>query len=97
MYGTPSWTVVGYTYKADLWCGGCILPEVLKDQGIEGHGLSPDTEQALNRIARTLGMLDEFGELDEATYDSDEFPKVVFADQTEEGFDHCSQCGGSLF
>ena len=90
-----AWTVVGYAYKADIYCPGCVLEEVLKDQGIEGHGLSFVVEEALNRIARTLGMLDnEHGELDEATYDSDEFPKVIFADQ-EEG-EHCSQCHEAL-
>lgn len=84
-----SYDIVGYTYKADIYCTDwdCIVMEVLKDMGIEGHGLSTDTEDALERLATTSGI----DRMDERTYDSGDFPKVVFADMLD-GSEYCGSC-----
>jgi hypothetical protein len=46
----------------------------------------------LNRIARDWFGIDRE---DERTFDSDTFPKVVFADQIEGG-EYCGGCGTEL-
>jgi hypothetical protein len=83
-----------YQYKADNYCETCVVKEVCKDMGIEGHGLSFITEEALDRLATTQGI-DRY---DEHTFDSDHFPKVVFQWQTGES-DYevtCCRCGENL-
>lgn len=74
-----SFDIVGYTYKADVYCPEDVVKEVCKNQGIEGHGLSHIPEEALDLMARFRGI-DRY---EEKTFDSDDFPKVIFADQDE--------------
>ena len=80
-----SYTVVGYVYKADIYCPQHAVERLCKDVGAE-----PPTgstyEEELDVIAENLGI-DRY---DEHTYDSDNFPKVIFADQAEE--DACCIC-----
>lgn len=79
--------IVGYAYKADLYCPDCIL-----DLCSEGEEYDPraGTEENLDRYAERLGIDRE----DERSFDSDVFPKVVFRDQLE-GSERCS-CGEQL-
>ena len=83
-----SYDVVGYQFDADIYCDDCIsdelharIPEV---RDVEGTWF--DVEGFLRRCALILGI-----DLhDERTYDSGDFPKVVFADQAED--EHCGRC-----
>jgi hypothetical protein len=82
--------VVGYSFRADTYCPECTVLEVLKLRGIEGHGLSYYVEEALNLLARFEGIDRE----DELTFDSGDFPKVIFRDQVEDPCQvTCARCG----
>lgn len=79
--------VVAYTYKADLYC-----PEDALARAWEGQApLGVSVEQALGVLAHAKGIDWE----DERTFDSGDFPKVVFRDQLEPG-DCCGACGRLL-
>lgn len=77
--------IVAYQYKGDLWAPEYIVGQLTTNPGHVGHGEQPmDTENLeahLNLLARIKGI----DRHDESSYDSDEFPKVVFRDQLEEG------------
>lgn len=74
--------VVGYTFQADVWCGGCIA-EVFSD------GTYGDAEYVLDSYA-PAGV----DRSDERSFDSSEYPKVIFSSQAnDEGWDHCHRCG----
>jgi hypothetical protein len=86
--------IMGYAYRADLYCPGCIVGLLTTNPGNTGHGTVPadhDTEVHLNLLARIAGI----DRADEHSFDSNDFPKVVFRDQLE-GSEHCGSCGGGL-
>lgn len=89
-----SYTIVSYAYKADIWCGDCVVEEVCKDRNIENPE-QWDAEQSLDIIAENISwseiMSQNFDRYDEYSFDSDEFPKVIFADQIEED-EYCCKC-----
>lgn len=76
--------VVAYIFQADLWCPVCVV-------GATGGGSGVDAEGHLDRLASGRGV--DRG--DERTFDSDQFPKVVFGCQLEDG-DRCGSCGEVL-
>jgi len=81
--------IVGYIYKADLVCPPCILGLVQMS-----HAEHFDAEQGLDAIARFFGINRE----DESSFDSGDFPKVIFGDQvhdtcTRENGYESGQCG----
>lgn len=86
-------TIVAYTFQADLYCPdhiGAAVQETLpldeRHPVDEDGGEYPwDTEWLLDQLAKGLGI-DRY---DEHTFDSDHFPKVVFAGQLEEE-EHCA-------
>lgn len=85
-------TVVGYTYKADIVCPACIL-SAMRAAGLP---VAPvlDTYQvtaAVDSVAADLGIDPE----DEYSYDSDNFPKVLFSHQVDDD-DMCGRCGVPL-
>jgi hypothetical protein len=88
--------IVGYTYKADQYCPGCIIDQVFSTYGMAAF--SKNVETALTLTAENLDI-DRFNE---SSYDSDEFPKVIFRDQVrhgedptddKEGWDPTDRCG----
>lgn len=84
--------VVGYAYAADIWCPDCALIEAETRLLGERQGeVSLDPYTDLARLARDRGI----DWTDEASYDSDDFPKVLFRDQAEEG-ERCNRCGEEL-
>ena len=64
--------IVAYTYKADIYCPDCIITQVNHSPIA---GLLENAEAALDVFAKVRGI-DRY---DEHSYDSDEFPKVIFA------------------
>jgi hypothetical protein len=95
-----SWDIVGYTFLADTYCPECVCEAILTDyysgdeeQADRMNDVSSVFESAewnLNRFAEILGI----NRQDETTYDSDDFPKVIFADSVED--DICGKCHESL-
>ena len=95
---TKAWDIEAYTYRADVYCPECVTREFIEDIdtvatfGGSVHLAWETTEDMLNRIAREWFGIDREGE---RTFDSDTFPKVVFASQVEEG-EYCGRCGTEL-
>lgn len=92
-----AYDIAGYTFAADIYCAGCIIGALPTGPGqaFDGWALAPrvsmTTEANLNEIATAFGI----DRMDEHSFDSDAFPKVVFADQVEHD-DRCGGCGEPL-
>ena len=88
-----AWEVVGYTYKAETFCPKHIIWQLPTGLGEDFDGwklaliVPMSTEDNLNEIAAAFGINRE----DEHSFDSDYFPKVIFASQATE-HDYCSIC-----
>lgn len=80
-----SYDIIGYVYKADTYCPACTVSEVRVDYNINTL-YTGNEEKQLRQMAWDLGI--EYD--DEYSYDSDNFPKVIFADQNED--DYCGSC-----
>lgn len=92
-----SWDIVGYQYRADFYCPACIIDQLPtgEDEAFDGWALAPGvrmtTEANLDEIAQAFGI--DRG--NEASFDSGDFPKVVFLDMAEHD-DRCAACGREL-
>jgi hypothetical protein len=83
--------IVGYTYKADIFCPECILNEA-NDTGI-AHDDEYAVEFELDGLAKIKGV-DRY---DERSFDSGDFPKVIFRGQLlTSDPKQCGQCGKEL-
>ncbi|MEY4081121.1 MAG: hypothetical protein RL430_1551 [Actinomycetota bacterium] len=79
--------IIGYAYLAAIYCPGCIVAAVNGTATRQGSF----AEQDLDALARERGI----DRMDEHTFDSDDFPKVIFSTQVEDD-EHCEKCGGAL-
>jgi len=85
--------IVGYTYKADNYCTGCIIDALPTGEGEEfdgwklTSGIRMSTEKNLTELAYAFGI----DRNDEYSFDSSEFPKVIFAYMLD-GPHYCSNC-----
>lgn len=82
--------IVAYTYSAEELCPNCTVTKLggtPTDIRVAGS-----VEALLDRTATTLGIDRE----DERSFDSGDFPKVVFADQIDEDHNRCDSCGKEL-
>ena len=91
--------IVGYSYRADLYCPNCIVSALPTGEGeaFDGWGVAAgvrmSTEENLDEIAATFG----FDRSDESSFDGDEFPKVVFLDDLDLAeYEHCGRCHHAL-
>lgn len=102
-----AWTIVGYAFDADIYCDGiCILQalgEITPEQEKAATYVYDVTVPLFDGAATVEGALDvvatrrSIDRKDERSYDSGDFPKVIFA--SEEFPDYCprcAQCGGVL-
>ena len=89
--------IVGYTFQADTYCSGCVIDQLPTGPGqmYDGWALAPGVsmpvEDNLDEIAIAFGI----DRNDETTFDSSDFPKVIFSSQLEDT-EHCGACGGEL-
>lgn len=85
--------IVAYTYRADNYCPRCIIDVLPTGEGeaFDGWALAAGAtmpaEQNLAELAEAFGI----DRSDERSYDSGDFPKVVFVDQVED-CEHCGSC-----
>lgn len=86
-----STSIVGYTYQAENLCTGCTRTLALR-LGSFGDDLNDSTETLLDRLADVVGV-DRF---DERSYDSEQFPKVIFDSQVEDAEERCGGCSEPL-
>jgi hypothetical protein len=98
---SKSYDVVAYTYRADNFCPDCIVATLGNERDVALASLL-GTEDALTALATLRGIDRE----DERSFDSGEFPKVVFRDQLgylyqadgvgASNVEHCASCGREL-
>lgn len=86
--------IVAYTFNADIYCPTCIIDILPTDDGkpFDGWAISPgadpmSTEENLDEIATAFGI-DRY---DETTFDSGDFPKVVFESMLDAA-EYCGNC-----
>jgi hypothetical protein len=87
-----AYDVLAFTYKADIFCDGCMLASAnawLAEDGVKVPYLI--TEDALDAWATSIRLDRD----DEFSFDSDDFPKVVFASQVEDT-EWCGECGEEI-
>lgn len=82
--------IVAYNYKADIFCPKCAVVELRRQ--ITGYGPF-DWTLPVEEVFDSVAMANGIDRYDEATFDSDEFPKVVFRDMTE---NNCGRCGKEI-
>ncbi len=80
-YYTKADEIVGYTFGADHYCAECVIR-------VMGGDATVTPEVQLDALAISRGI-DRY---DEQTFDSDNFPKVIFASDAD-GLDACGYCG----
>lgn len=76
--------IVAYTYRAETLCPSCVMAAEQANAQTFQASTHTDAELFLAEAAEHLGV----DRMDERSFDSDEFPKVVFASQIEE----CGAC-----
>jgi hypothetical protein len=86
-YNRKSFDIAGYMFQADIVCPHCIAATFQK---VPTYGIF-NVESLLDDEARYRGI----ERMVEESFDSDEFPKVVFVDNITEG-DVCGECGEEL-
>lgn len=87
-------TIVAYTYNAETLCPRCVCGALNIGEPInrDGYAYRGVVEAGLNELAARTGI----DRQDERTFDSGDFPKVVFADQIEDEHEFCDSCGEAL-
>lgn len=87
-----AWTIVAYTFDAEQVCRDCMRRKAAF--ACEAAGINSEfvgLEDLLDRWAALEGV----DRMDEHTFDSGDFPKVVFASQIED-IEHCDGCGEEI-
>jgi hypothetical protein len=86
--------IAGYTFQADIVCPACIVdfyPDARTKAVIhDGAASSWDAEAVLDTAAVAAGI----NRGDEYSFDSGDFPKVIFAHDTTD--ETCGECGEAL-
>lgn len=94
MYGAKAWDIVGYTFQADQYHPECILGQLPTGPGQAyagwkapegGHPMN--VEENLTELAVAFGV----DRQDERSFDSGDFPKVIFSSNVE-GVEWCGHC-----
>ena len=92
-----AYDIAAYTFRADIWCRECVIealptgPGEAFDGWAETGSLRMATEDNLSELAYAFGI----NRADENTFDSYDFPKVIFASQLD-GFEYCAGCSVEL-
>lgn len=90
-YTIKAYDIVGYAFQADTYCVDCTRDLAQAQTFAAGSATSwGDCGSAEDILAEWAGLLG-IDRHDETSYDSDEFPKVVFASMVE-GNERCGGC-----
>lgn len=94
--------IVAYTFQAANYCPDCIRDAVKSRYPLDyplADSIGPfdTTEDILGTVAKSLNLCGNrpagtFDRYDEHSFDSGEFPKVVFGSQVDEP-ETCETCG----
>ena len=89
--------IVAYDFRADRYCPACIISVLTSTEEYDGWATAPSlkpipVEDDLSEIAHAFSI-DRFSE---ETFDSGEFPKVVFRSSDDLGFCGNYDCGREI-
>lgn len=76
--------VVGYDYNGRQLCAYCLIETLISVGEASPAARDMDTDDVLDQIAQANAIDRD----DESSYDSDEFPKVIFRDSVHNGIPH---------
>jgi hypothetical protein len=80
--------IVGYVYNSETYCGKCLKRE-LKMSGFIDDTLKA---QPLEDILDIIAADSKLDRQNEWSFDSQDFPKVIFASDAELMTDFCNRC-----
>jgi hypothetical protein len=82
--------IIGYTFNADVYCADCMrdMAVMAVDSRLPLWAHHGSTEGVLDNWAATAGV--DRG--DEASFDSSQFPKVIFSSMHDCDGDRCGRC-----
>lgn len=83
--------IVGYTFQAANHCASCIREWAVHTGGFDPAATTP-LEIMLDELAVKAGI-DRY---EERSFDSGDFPKVIFDSQVEDTDERCEDCGEPL-
>lgn len=90
-----SYDIIGYTFRAATYCPEHVVAAMTATEDFEGwelaDGVRMSVEDNLNEMAAAFGI----DRMDERSYDSGDFPKVIFRDQIEDT-EYCETDGEPL-
>lgn len=84
--------IAGYTFDAELFHPNCLISVLVLNRELSPAALDMGNERALDQHAAANGI----DRADESSFDSSEFPKVVFVDQVDADEDICAHCADYL-
>lgn len=87
---TKAWDIVAYIYQAEELCPTCTIEALLRNGEASPAARDMNEETVLDQIAGA-NAIDRH---DESSFDSDDFPKVVFASDADG--EQCDACGEAL-
>ena len=82
--------IAGYSFNTENMCETCILEAFTGVK--ENVGFVFSIEGVLDQIAGAM----KIDRMDERSFDSSEFPKVIFNYQLEDG-EKCAKCNDTLY
>lgn len=85
--------VVGYVWRAETFCPKCLRRKLFTEGKISMKEKSLPPEDLLDIKAEELGI----DRNDEWSFDSDNFPKVIFATDVEFDDDICGSCDKTVY
>ena len=83
-----SWDNVAYSYQSETLHPACVIERMIANREASPAARDMDTEEVLDQIAGANAI----DRQDEMSFDSGDFPKVVFADGITDG-ETCDRCG----
>jgi len=105
-----SYHIAGYVFHAEIQCCDCVAEwtsDELRQEGytlrdvdliVQNNPLEYDSGVFGYRseiLLRKLAKLWQINLEDEYSWDSDDFPKLIFADQIEDN-EYCGKCGDKI-
>ena len=80
--------IIAYTYRAEILCPSCTIEAMIHQGDAAPAAADMRPEDVLDQVAGA----NAFDRYDETTFDSGDFPKVVFASSLE--YDEACECCG---
>lgn len=75
--------IAGYIYKADTYCPEHIIGAMTSTEDYEGWELAEGIEMGVEENLDNIAAHFSINRQDENSFDSEEFPKVIFRDQAD--------------